>query len=354
MFPMANPPNPGLGNAASNEWERDAPNSSTPSLTPHQSLSDEDTGISYLPTTGFIWPNMAGSDPTVANGGNIGSLPEPIHEEHDHSNYNEMRHMNDENGVGQEETEMRDDSEGDQHEPCIVVACRTLSSLYQFVQSDCMNGHASNDAQSRKILKPPTPEEPSTNDTVFWMTRSATETISRLLNCAGRSCAHDPPTFLVFGSVLLKILSWYEAMYQSEIGGLVLSTTPLANGLEGVGSRPHHSNDSQFGDKNSTGLSQPSENMKESTYAVPLTIPLAVDAFNMSRATETKMKAQLLLCEVQALSHVCHTLNRRVQAVVGIQGENNMYGQANVDLLRKLGELQHALTVVCTQVPSLG
>ncbi|KAJ5207933.1 Ribosomal protein L10e/L16 [Penicillium cf. viridicatum] len=180
------------------------------------------------------------------------------------------------------------------------------------------------------------------------MTRSATETVSRLLNCTAGSCARDP-SILVLGSILLEFLAWYEALYQSEIGVLGLSATPSPNGREDMGS-----NSSQSGNGHSTGLSQPSESMKYSIYTAPLTIPLTVGAFNLSRATETKMKAQLLLCKVQTLSQVCQALDRRVQAAESIHGDKNLRGQSNTYLLRKVGELQHALTVVCTHMPSLG
>lgn len=94
--------------------------------------------------------------------------------------------------------------------------------------------------------------------------------------------------------------------------------------------------------------------MRYSIYTVPFTIPLTISAFNLSRATETKMKAQLLLCEVQTLSQVFRALGRRVQAAESIHGDKNMCGQSNTHLLRKVGELQHALTVVCTHMLSLG
>ncbi|CRL24893.1 Aflatoxin biosynthesis regulatory protein [Penicillium camemberti] len=314
------------------EWERRR-NTLTPSLTP--SLTPG-AGISHLSTPEFGWPSMLGSDPMVTDSHSLGSLPE-------------MRGMDDENGGGQEGDEVQHNPEDDQHESCIAVACRTLSSLYQFVQSDCVNGHSTNSNQSRSMLKPPTPEVSPANDIVFCTTRFATETVSRLLNCTARSCAGDPSILLVLGSILLRILTWYEALYQSEIGELGLSATPSPSGREDVGLDGSHSSVTH-----SIGLSQPSESMEESIYTVPLTIPLTIGTFNLSLATETKMKAQLLLCEVQTLSQVCQALGRRVQAAESIRGEKDLCGQSNTHLLRKLGELRHALTAVCTQVPSLG
>ncbi|CAI7632723.1 unnamed protein product [Penicillium viridicatum] len=269
---------------------------------------------------------MDGSDPVVTDIDNLDPLPE-------------TRELDDENGDGQEGNEVRHDPEDAQHESCIAVACRTLSSLYQFVQADCVNGHSTNDNQSRNILKPPIPEESPATDSVFCLTRSAIETVSRLLNCTGRSCAGDPSIHLVLSSILLKILAWYEALHKSEIGRLGLSSTPSSSGRKDVGSNGCHSSVTH-----STGLSQPSERMEESLYTVPLTIPLTVSAFNLSRDTETKMKAQLLLCEVQTLSQACQALDRRVQAAESMRGEKGLLGQSNSHLLRQLDELQHALT----------
>lgn len=314
------------------EWERRR-NNLTPSLTP--SLTP-DAGISHLSTPEFGWPSMLGSDPMVTDSHSLGSLPE-------------MRGMDDENGGSQKGDEVRHNPGDYQHESCIAVACRTLSSLYQFVQSDCANGHSTNSNQSRSMLKPPTPEVSPANDIVFCTTRFATETVSRLLNCTARSCAGDPSILLVLGSILLRILTWYETLYQSEIGGLGLPATLSPNGREDVGSNGSHSSVIH-----STDLSQPSESMEESIYTVPLTIPLTIGTFNLSLATETKMKAKLLLCEVQTLSQVCQALGRRVQAAESIRGEKDLCGQSNTHLLRQLNKLQHALTAVCTQVPTLG
>ncbi|OQD92700.1 hypothetical protein PENSOL_c038G03092 [Penicillium solitum] len=170
-------------------------------ITIHQTITTVvvDAGISHLSTPEFGWPSMVGSDPIVTGGDSLGSLQE-------------MRGMDDENGGSQERDEVRREPEDDQHESCITVACRTLSSLYQFVQSDCVNGHTTDHIKSHNILKPPTPEESPANDVVFCTTRSATETVSRLLNCTGTSCVHDPSILLVLGSILLRILTWYEAL----------------------------------------------------------------------------------------------------------------------------------------------
>ncbi|KAJ5789132.1 transcriptional regulator family: Fungal Specific TF [Penicillium psychrosexuale] len=291
-FPTTNYPTP-------TEWERRTSNILPPSLT-HQS-PDENAGIPHLPNPGYTWPSMV---------------------------------------------RPREVPEDDQHEPCIAVACQTLSSLYEFVQSDCWNGHAGNDNQSRNMLQPPTLRESPASDAVFRTTRSATETVSRLLNCTGRSCARDPSKLLLLGSILLKVLTWYEALYQSEIGG---PATPSLDSREDarLPPQPYHLN-------GNTGLSRPFESMKESILAIPLTTPLGIDVVNLSHATETKMKAQVLLWEVQILSHVCQALEHRIQAAESIRGENNLCGQANTYLSRKVGELQRALTAVCTPVPSLG
>ncbi|KAJ5385528.1 Ribosomal protein L10e/L16 [Penicillium concentricum] len=241
----------------------------------------------------------------VTDGDDLGSLPSHVHGEHDHSNYNEMGKVDDDDGDEQGD-ERSEDSE-DEREPCMdALFAVSVRSVGLCVNA---NGHATNDTQSRSMRKPPTREEEHANDVMFCTTRTATETVSQLLNCIGRSCTQDPSMLLVLGSVLLKVLSCYEALYESEIGRLVVSNTPLPNGCEDMSSRRHHSDSSQSGDQHSTAPSQPSESTK---YTVPLTIPLTTGVFNLSRATETKVKAQLLLCEVQTLSQVCQALYRRV------------------------------------------
>lgn len=50
------------------------------------------------------------------------------------------------------------------------------------------------------------------------MTQSAMENVFPLLKCTGSDCAQDASTLLALDVVLAKMLGWYQALYQSEIG----------------------------------------------------------------------------------------------------------------------------------------
>jgi hypothetical protein len=185
------------------------------------------------------------------------------------------------------------------------------------------------------------------------MTQSATDNVSQLLNCTGSACAQDASTLLVLGAVLSKVLAWYQAMYQSDIGrqlpSVPLSAQPGANPTRPP-VKSHHSNSSRAGDQ--LQLSRPLNGTADSLYVVPLTVPLSIGELNLPRATETKMKAQLLLCQLQSLHSVCQGLDRRARGAESGRGENEMCEGPNAKLLEHVAELQRLLTVICTQAPT--
>ncbi|KAJ5794559.1 transcriptional regulator family: Fungal Specific TF [Penicillium paradoxum] len=355
MFPTASYQTQTLDNAMTTEWERRTPNS----LTPHQSLPDVNTAPQMPISSGYMpWPNLSGADPIVIDNGDFGSLPRKVvPQDHDHSDYEDTGDDDDDGDDNEEREEELDEVENaneDQHVPCITVACQVLSSLYKFVRHDCGNGHPGGTggaSTSRDLRKPPTPEEEPASDNVFHVTQSATETVSRLLNCTGSACVQDVSMLLILSAVLSKVLTWYQALYQSEIGSLVPSAPSLAQSCPNPVRPPlksHHSNSSRTGDQ----LKQRQvDTTGDSMSAVPLTIPLSIVAFNISRTTETKMKAQLLLCELQNLYQVCQGFDRRVQDAESMRGGKNLCEGFNSQLLEKVGALQRVLIVVCTQAP---
>lgn len=353
MFPTASYQDQTLGNVMTTEWERRTPNS----LTPHQSLPDDNSAPQMPTNSGYMsWQNLSGADSMVTDSGDFGSLPRKLFpEDHGHSDYDDRG--DDDDDERDEELEELEDVNEDQHEPCITVACRLLSSLSQFVHCDCRNGHTSNDggtSNSRDQRKPLNLEEEAPpSDIIFRMTQSATDNVSRLLNCTGSACAQDASTHLVLSAVLSKILTWYQALYQSEIGRQLPSVPSRAQ----PGANPtrppvksHHSNSSRTG--NQLKHSRQVDETADSLYAVPLTIPLSIGNYNLPRATETKMKAQLLLCQLQSLHPVCQGLDRRAQGAERMRGEKKMCEGSNAQLLEQVAELQRILTVVCTQAPT--
>ncbi|KAJ5993663.1 transcriptional regulator family: Fungal Specific TF [Penicillium sp. IBT 35674x] len=351
MFPTDSYQDQALNNTMTTEWERRTPNS----FTPHQSLPDDNSAPQLASNSGYMsWHNISGADIMVADGGDFGSLPMKISpEEHGNSSYDDG---GDEDDERDEELEEIEDVNEDQHEPCITVACRLLSSLSQFVHWDCRNGHISNDggaSDSHDQHKTLTPEEEAPpSDIVFRMTQSATDNVSRLLNCTGSACAQDASTLLVLSAVLSKILTWYQALYHSEIGRQLTSvprTQPGTNPTR-LPAKSHISSSSWTG--NQLKPSRQVGGTADSLYAVPLTIPLSIGNFSIPRATERKMKAQLLLCQLQSLFPVCQDLDRRAQGADSMRGGKKMWEGTNAQLLEQVAELQRILTVICTQVPT--
>lgn len=351
MFPTPGDQDRILDNVMITEWERRTPNS----LTPHQALPDENSAP-QMPTDSeyMSWHNHSGVDSMVTDSCDFGSISRKnLAEDHTHSEYDDGGSDDDERDEELEELEYVNEV---QHEPCITVACRLLSSLSQFVRCDCDNGHTRNDgsvSNSDDRRKPLTLEkEAPQSDIIFRLTQSATDNVSRLLNCTGGACTQDTSTLLVLGAVLFKILSWYWALYQSEIGRQLPSTPlraqPGDNPIRPP-VKPLHSTGSRTG--NQPKGSRLVEGTVDSLYAVPLTIPLSIGNFDIPRATETKMKAQLLLCQLQSLHRVCQNLDQRVQGTERMRGEKKTWEGSNAQLLEQVAELRRILTVVCTQAP---
>ncbi|KAJ5980187.1 Ribosomal protein L10e/L16 [Penicillium waksmanii] len=355
MFPTPGEQDQTLDNVTSiiTEWERRTPNS----LTPHQSIPDENSAP-QLPTNSeytMSWHNHSSADSMVTDNCDFDSLPRKnFAEDHAHSEYDDGGGDDDESD---EELEELEDVKEDQHEPCITMACRLLSSLSQFVRCDCENGYTRNNgsvSNSGDQRKPLTPgEEAPPSHSIFRLTQSATDNVSRLLNCTGIACTQDASTLLVLGAVLFKILTWYRALYQSEIdrqlSSVSLRAQPGANPT-----RPPVKSNHSTSSRSSNRLDLPRQvgGTVDSLYAVPLTIPLSIGNFDLPHATERKMKAQLLLCQLQSLHQVCQNLDRRVQGAEHMRGEKKACEGSSAQLLEQVAELRRILTVVCTQAPT--
>ncbi|KAJ6043061.1 Ribosomal protein L10e/L16 [Penicillium canescens] len=143
--------------------------------------------------------------------------------------------------------------------------------------------------------------------------------MSRLLNCTG-SCMQDPSMLLVISAVLMRILTFYGVLYESQIGRVPTDTR------DGECSSSQHS-DSNHGISTVLSLSERRG-------------PLVIPNLNLPRDTETKMKTQPLLCELQTLS-----------GMLGLRAIQNAE-MAEYDpkhILYKLGNLKRILSVVCTE-----
>src|SRR3954453_3642049 len=113
--------------------------------------------------------------------------------------------INDRHASGDKVMDKLEDKLEDDHESCIAVACRTLS-LSEFIRSDCRNEANNQIIPLRKIY--PSAEK-YLRDIAFRKTRSATETVCRLLNCTG-SNMQISSMLLVISAVLIRILIFYE------------------------------------------------------------------------------------------------------------------------------------------------
>ncbi|KAJ5788561.1 transcriptional regulator family: Fungal Specific TF [Penicillium paradoxum] len=306
MFPTTNTANSDIGNVLPGDCENRTPQS----LTSQHSTADE-YATSHSPI------NMGPMECSPPSDGGDFDPPQRMAAHGIHDDSDDETAEEDEDEDPEENNELPDPVE-DENIPCIAIACKTLYSLYHVVPPSGEKGKIPSSSQRNAL----------SSDLVFRMTRSATATMSRLLNCTCSGCSHDVSMLMLQSAVLFKILAWYEALYQGDINDQV---------------QPPMSSSQQSGQVKSA------ESAQESVYAISLNI----GAFNLSRATAKRMKAQLLLCELQPLVQVCQLLDRRVQAADDLLGEKNMCDGSNARLLRKVGELQQILTEICTQAPSL-
>ncbi|KAJ6078297.1 Ribosomal protein L10e/L16 [Penicillium canescens] len=128
--------------------------------------------------------------------------------------------INDRHASGDKVMDKLEDKLEDDHESCIAVACRMLS-LSEFIRSDCRNEAINKIIPLRRIY-PSAEKYP--RDIAFRTTRSATETVCRLLNCTG-SYMQDSSMLLVISAVLIRILTFYEAaLCESQIGRVPADT----------------------------------------------------------------------------------------------------------------------------------
>lgn len=306
-------------------------------LNPHQWLPNDDTTPQTSISSEHIpWPNLLNVDPSIYR--SAGS------EDHIHLDYDEMNGVDEADDNDERDKELeREYPNKDQHEPCIKVACRVLSSLYEFVRCDCVN----NSSSSSQCKDPALAKEGPGSDIVFCVTRSAMKTVSQLLNCTGIICAQDASILLVLGAILCKIFAWYQTLYQAEIAGLFSDRAQDASPSTSIDPAHHLSDGTDFRSKGSRQVEG------NSMYTVPLAIPLSTGSLNLPRATERKIKAQFLLCQVQTLLQMCQRLDRRAQTAdsEGPGREKSLLAGSNAQLLEKVGEFQSVLAKICTQKP---
>ncbi|KAL3477499.1 hypothetical protein BJX99DRAFT_226000 [Aspergillus californicus] len=215
----------------------------------------------------------------------------------------------------QNDEEMEPNSYDRAHESCIFTACQALSSLYQLVRCDNKDQHSPQLQQ-----KTPTSKQVPRSDSVFRTARAATEIVSQLLNCPCSS-AHDPSLLSLLATIVSRILAWYQVLYDHDIA---------SSGPEQITVTP------------SPAMS--SSRQDNSIYTVPLTI----GTLHLPAEIETKMKAQLLLCELKPVLDASQLLFMQIRASEDTWGEKVICEEFNIHIQQKLGGLRQLLTLVCS------
>jgi hypothetical protein len=150
---------------------------------------------------------------------------------------------------------------------CTLVALDTLKDLYQHRRQ------SSNNIQMT-ITGP-------ASDQILHTNRKAVQSLEKVLSCDCDSCHQDSNIYFLLATICSKVLAKYRAVFN----GIMLSD------------HPYH---------NPSGRSSASSNEE----AVSIT-SITIGDFKLDPVAETKMKAQLLLCELQNSGKVFDLLSHR-------------------------------------------
>ncbi|KAL4872332.1 hypothetical protein BDV12DRAFT_193425 [Aspergillus spectabilis] len=216
------------------------------------------------------------------------------------------------------------------HESCIAAACQTLSSLYQLVRSD-----------SGRCAQPsPLPQSPS-SDVVLDSARTAASGVLQMLRCVCSS-AHDPSLLSLLAAIISRILDWYQILYEHNTAGSSSSTSATETRIQGGES-------SLAAVPSSTdSTSSPNSIQGHPVYIVPLTI----GTLRLPHNTETKLKAQLLLCELELVLDASQLLIAQVRASEETWGESVICAEFDTHIQQKAEDLKRLLTGVCSDSSS--
>lgn len=135
----------------------------------------------------------------------------------------------------------------------------------------------------------------------------------------------DCITFML-ATVASKILSWYRDVYESAI----CSLTSVMVQERGEGARQ---------------LLVPNKSSSRNCRRTWI-IPLSIGEMQLPPATERRMKAQMLLCELQPLGQACTDLSQHMRSVNDFRSEAHVCDMFDKHLQRGLNELQKSLEAV--------
>ncbi|KAL2828553.1 hypothetical protein BJY01DRAFT_131497 [Aspergillus pseudoustus] len=215
------------------------------------------------------------------------------------------------------------------HETCIAAACQTLSSLYQAVRTE--NRSPDSSARPSSLQRSPS------SDVVVSTARAATQTVLRLLRCACSS-AHDPSLLSLLATIISKIIAWYQLLYHHSIA----SASTRASSTENTS----HREESGGGDASSaTAPSSASSSAKQDHL---YNVPLSIGTLRLPHATEMKLKAQLLLCELEPVVDASQLFTARVRSSEVTWGERVICAEFDTQIQQRVGDLKKLLTGVCS------
>ncbi|MCJ1369858.1 hypothetical protein MMC20_001070 [Loxospora ochrophaea] len=166
---------------------------------------------------------------------------------------------------------------------CYAIASSTLDSLHH--ESDCSTANVDTTSRSPAHVLQPRGSGPLslTLDHILRQNKVAVRNVARLLAC---SCIHDPHLVMLCGSIISKVLLWYQA-------------------AAGVGSYP----------SSSEGLSQTFTaspfSFPRSGHATVALLPLTVGDFCLDEEDQETLGRQLLLSELGKLGQLIDRLREK-------------------------------------------
>lgn len=207
---------------------------------------------------------------------------------------------------------------------CISTALTTLTSLYRLA---CGSSDTRISISSSIESGTSTPELSSglSSNHALLIAREATQKLDQLLACTCTSCMHEPNMFFILANIAAKVLSWYRSLYNANIRSFYACASAV---------------------NSQSSLPKPILTHVEDAL---VTMPLTIGTFHLPPATELRIRAQLLLCELQPLAQACNTLGTRSRRKEG-HGEEPVFEALKVFLQRGVKDLSRSLEALCGQL----
>lgn len=175
-----------------------------------------------------------------------------------------------------QDTLMRIKSCSDNGRTCMVSALKVLQALH-IPPSECLC--------ACDEISVPSPRQPRMTDSVLSSNRDAVRLVSDILKC---SCSLTSQVQLVLTAICSKLIAWYRAMIRNDYDGRDNSSSMLRSTIN---------NDTNDEDRTERVLHQ----------------PITVGKHSFDVALESKIRAQVVFCELQHLDSLVDSLSTRIQ-----------------------------------------